>query len=184
MAAQVSKPTTGMLSATTSSIVGGSGRDSECGRSVATLAHCWLITDRVRHTDDGHPFVVAGGAVRLGAMAGVTVPLHSAEHYYLTTEPMAGVDHNTPVLRDPVRPVILWAAAQTWPCGAACAAARSSILMLCSGSPLAALPPARNCRPRLSLYTLDCVGFLQLLPRVVRWADGWWIRASLQASFQ
>ena len=44
-----------------------------------------------------------GCGVRLGAMAGVTVPLHSAEHYYLTTEPMTGVNHNTPVLRDPVR---------------------------------------------------------------------------------
>ena len=40
-------------------------------------------------------------ARQLGALAGVTVPLHSAEHYYLTTQPIDGITANTPVMRDP-----------------------------------------------------------------------------------
>lgn len=40
-------------------------------------------------------------ARQLGALAGVTVPLHSAEHYYLTTAAIEGINHNTPVMRDP-----------------------------------------------------------------------------------
>ena len=34
-------------------------------------------------------------------MAGVTVPLHASEHFYIVTEPMAGVTPDLPVLRDP-----------------------------------------------------------------------------------
>jgi 4-methylaminobutanoate oxidase (formaldehyde-forming) len=37
----------------------------------------------------------------VGAMAGVTVPLHSAEHFYVVTEQIEGVDHALPILRDP-----------------------------------------------------------------------------------
>jgi glycine cleavage system aminomethyltransferase T/glycine/D-amino acid oxidase-like deaminating enzyme len=37
----------------------------------------------------------------VGAMAGVTVPLHSAEHFYVVTEQIEGVDHSLPILRDP-----------------------------------------------------------------------------------
>lgn len=37
----------------------------------------------------------------LGARAGTTVPLHAAEHFYIVTEPMAGLSSNLPVLRDP-----------------------------------------------------------------------------------
>lgn len=37
----------------------------------------------------------------LGAMAGVAVPLHATEHFYIVTEPMAGVTPDLPVLRDP-----------------------------------------------------------------------------------
>jgi 4-methylaminobutanoate oxidase (formaldehyde-forming) len=33
-------------------------------------------------------------------MAGVTVPLHASEHFYIVTEPMAGVAPDLPVLRD------------------------------------------------------------------------------------
>ena len=33
-------------------------------------------------------------------MAGVNVPLHAAEHFYIVTEPMAGVTRDLPVLRD------------------------------------------------------------------------------------
>jgi 4-methylaminobutanoate oxidase (formaldehyde-forming) len=36
----------------------------------------------------------------VGAMAGVTVPLHASEHFYIVTEPMAGVTADLPVLRD------------------------------------------------------------------------------------
>jgi glycine cleavage system T protein len=37
----------------------------------------------------------------VGRMAGVHVPLHAAEHFYIVTEPMAGVTRDLPVLRDP-----------------------------------------------------------------------------------
>jgi glycine cleavage system aminomethyltransferase T/glycine/D-amino acid oxidase-like deaminating enzyme len=40
-------------------------------------------------------------AKQVGAMAGVTVPLHSAEHFYVVTEQIAGVHPWLPVLRDP-----------------------------------------------------------------------------------
>ena len=40
-------------------------------------------------------------AKQVGAMAGVTVPLHSAEHFYVVTEEIEGVHPDLPVLRDP-----------------------------------------------------------------------------------
>jgi heterotetrameric sarcosine oxidase gamma subunit len=40
-------------------------------------------------------------AKQVGTMAGVTVPLHSAEHFYVVTEPFAGVRPDLPILRDP-----------------------------------------------------------------------------------
>jgi glycine cleavage system aminomethyltransferase T/glycine/D-amino acid oxidase-like deaminating enzyme len=40
-------------------------------------------------------------AKQVGAMCGVTVPLHSAEHFYVVTEQVAGVRRDLPVLRDP-----------------------------------------------------------------------------------
>ena len=40
-------------------------------------------------------------AKQVGALAGVTVPLHSAEHFYVVTEQIAGVQPALPVLRDP-----------------------------------------------------------------------------------
>src|SRR5919109_1528594 len=36
----------------------------------------------------------------LGRMAGVNVPLHASEHFYIVTEPLAGVTRDLPVLRD------------------------------------------------------------------------------------
>ncbi|MBI3373297.1 MAG: FAD-dependent oxidoreductase [Betaproteobacteria bacterium] len=36
-----------------------------------------------------------------GAQAGVNVPLHSAEHFYVVTEPIAGVSRDLPAMRDP-----------------------------------------------------------------------------------
>jgi 4-methylaminobutanoate oxidase (formaldehyde-forming) len=46
--------------------------------------------------------VNCGGAWgrELGLMAGVHVPLHSAEHYYLITEPIDGLDRNLPIVED------------------------------------------------------------------------------------
>ncbi len=40
-------------------------------------------------------------AKQVGAMCGVTVPLHSAEHFYVVTEQMDGVHRDLPILRDP-----------------------------------------------------------------------------------
>jgi len=40
-------------------------------------------------------------AKAVGAMAGVTVPLHSAEHFYVVTDQIDGVHRDYPVLRDP-----------------------------------------------------------------------------------
>jgi glycine/D-amino acid oxidase-like deaminating enzyme/glycine cleavage system aminomethyltransferase T len=37
----------------------------------------------------------------LGAQSGVNIPLHSAEHFYIVTEPIAGVQPTLPVMRDP-----------------------------------------------------------------------------------
>src|SRR5580692_11240681 len=40
-------------------------------------------------------------ARQLGELAGVSIPLQAAEHYYLLTEPIAEVDRDWPVLEDP-----------------------------------------------------------------------------------
>ena len=40
-------------------------------------------------------------AKQVGTMAGVNVPLHSAEHFYVVTEAIAGVHPDLPILRDP-----------------------------------------------------------------------------------
>ncbi|MGY4649215.1 GcvT family protein [Mycobacterium sp. URHB0021] len=40
-------------------------------------------------------------AKRVGAMAGVNVPLHSAEHFYVVSESIDGVHPDLPILRDP-----------------------------------------------------------------------------------
>jgi 4-methylaminobutanoate oxidase (formaldehyde-forming) len=40
-------------------------------------------------------------AKAVGRMCGVSVPLHSAEHYYVVTERIAGVHPDLPVMRDP-----------------------------------------------------------------------------------
>ncbi len=37
----------------------------------------------------------------LGLMAGVNVPLHAAEHYYLITEPIEGMQKDLPIVEDP-----------------------------------------------------------------------------------
>jgi len=40
-------------------------------------------------------------AKAVGDLAGVNVPLHSAEHFYVVTEPFDGIHPNLPILRDP-----------------------------------------------------------------------------------
>ena len=40
-------------------------------------------------------------AAQVGAMAGVAVPLHSAEHFYVVTDQIEGVHPDLPILRDP-----------------------------------------------------------------------------------
>jgi 4-methylaminobutanoate oxidase (formaldehyde-forming) len=47
--------------------------------------------------------VNAGGmwAREIGAMAGVAVPLHACEHFYIVTEGIDGLTSNLPVLRVP-----------------------------------------------------------------------------------
>jgi glycine/D-amino acid oxidase-like deaminating enzyme/glycine cleavage system aminomethyltransferase T len=40
-------------------------------------------------------------ARQFGAMSGINVPLHSAEHFYIVTERIAGVQPDLPVMRDP-----------------------------------------------------------------------------------
>jgi 4-methylaminobutanoate oxidase (formaldehyde-forming) len=62
---------------------------------------CGVATD---HGDVEADVVVncAGQWARaVGALAGVNVPLHSAEHFYVVTEPIDGVHRDLPVLRDP-----------------------------------------------------------------------------------
>lgn len=59
------------------------------------------------HTDQGdiecEVVVNCAGqwAPLIGAMAGVRVPLHSAEHFYVVTDQIPGVHRDLPVLRDP-----------------------------------------------------------------------------------
>ena len=59
---------------------------------------------RTPHGDIEAEYVVncAGmWARQLGEAAGVNIPLQAAEHYYLITEPIDGVDATLPVLEDP-----------------------------------------------------------------------------------
>ena len=59
------------------------------------------------HTDAGdvHAEIVVNcagqWALHVGRMAGVNVPLHSAEHFYVVTETIDGVHPDLPILRDP-----------------------------------------------------------------------------------
>jgi glycine cleavage system aminomethyltransferase T/glycine/D-amino acid oxidase-like deaminating enzyme len=59
---------------------------------------------RTTHGDVEAEYVVncAGmWARQLGELAGVSIPLQAAEHYYLLTEPIEGVEGSWPVLEDP-----------------------------------------------------------------------------------
>ena len=60
-----------------------------------------VVTDRGEI--EAEYVVNCGGmwARELGKMAGVNVPLHAAEHYYLITEPMEGMRRDMPIVEDP-----------------------------------------------------------------------------------
>jgi 4-methylaminobutanoate oxidase (formaldehyde-forming) len=67
-----------------------------CERGVATGV-------RTDHGDVACEVVVNCAGMwgrEVGRMAGVNVPLHAAEHFYIVTEPLAGVTRDLPVLRD------------------------------------------------------------------------------------
>jgi len=60
-----------------------------------------VVTDRGEIEAE---YVVNCGGIwarELGAMAGVNVPLHAAEHYYLITEPIEGMHGDMPIVEDP-----------------------------------------------------------------------------------
>jgi glycine cleavage system aminomethyltransferase T/glycine/D-amino acid oxidase-like deaminating enzyme len=60
-----------------------------------------VVTDRGELEAE---YVVNCGGIwarELGKMAGVHVPLHAAEHYYLITEPIEGMRRDMPIVEDP-----------------------------------------------------------------------------------
>lgn len=62
-----------------------------------------VVTDRGKIEAE---YVVNCGGMwgrELGQMAGVNVPLHAAEHYYLITKPIDGIHRDLPILNDPAR---------------------------------------------------------------------------------
>jgi glycine cleavage system aminomethyltransferase T/glycine/D-amino acid oxidase-like deaminating enzyme len=62
-----------------------------------------VVTDRGEIEAE---YVVNCGGIwarELGKMAGVSVPLHAAEHYYLITEPIDGIHPDLPIVEDPDR---------------------------------------------------------------------------------
>ena len=62
----------------------------------------WESADDAGHIESEYVVNCAGQwAAAVGAMVGVTVPLHSAEHFYVVTEPFEGVRPDLPVMRDP-----------------------------------------------------------------------------------
>jgi len=59
---------------------------------------------RTEHGEIAAEFVVNCAGMwgrEVGHMAGVNVPLHACEHFYIVTESMAGLTSDLPVLRDP-----------------------------------------------------------------------------------
>ena len=80
-------------------------------RIVEGVTVTGLIRERGRATGvlTGQGEVRAGAVLLAGGMwsrdfahaHGVAVPLHAAEHFYLVTEPIAGLPRGLPVLRDP-----------------------------------------------------------------------------------
>ena len=76
-------------------------RQTTGGREVSGLA--WRNKDGTEGTLNAEIVVNCAGqwAKAVGRLCDVTVPLHSAEHYYIVTERIAGVHPDLPVMRDP-----------------------------------------------------------------------------------
>ncbi len=80
-------------------------RIAERTKALGWVVDCGRVTSVA--TDRGDiecEYVVnCGGqwAKALGGQVGVTVPLQPAEHYYIVTEPIGGLDKAAPTLRDP-----------------------------------------------------------------------------------
>ena len=77
---------------------------SGCG-SPASAARAGAVTGVRTDPGDVEAEIVVNcagqWAKQVGAMGGVTVPLHSAEHFYVVTERVDGAHRDLPVLRDP-----------------------------------------------------------------------------------
>ena len=76
-------------------------RQTPGGREVSGLA--WRNKDGAEGIINAEIVVNCAGqwAKAVGRLCDVTVPLHSAEHYYIVTERIAGVHPDLPVMRDP-----------------------------------------------------------------------------------
>jgi len=71
------------------------GIDQEDGRVTA------VVTDKGRIEAEVVVNCAGQWAKAVGALAGVNVPLHSAEHFYVVSEQIDGVHPDLPILRDP-----------------------------------------------------------------------------------
>ncbi|HEY5110100.1 MAG TPA: FAD-dependent oxidoreductase [Acidimicrobiales bacterium] len=71
------------------------GIDQERGRVTG------VVTDLGRIEAEVVVNCAGQWAKAVGALAGVNVPLHSAEHFYVVSEQIEGVHPNLPILRDP-----------------------------------------------------------------------------------
>ncbi|RKP46055.1 GcvT family protein [Trinickia fusca] len=74
---------------------------TDAGRRATGVA--WRTKDGGTGTIGADIVVNCGGqwAKAIGRLCGVTVPLHSAEHYYIVTGAVPGVHPDLPVMRDP-----------------------------------------------------------------------------------
>ncbi len=74
-------------------------------RVIAVLQRAGVLTGVRTDRGDIEAEVVVNCAGQwakaVGAMAGVNVPLHSAEHFYVVTDQIEGVHRDLPILRDP-----------------------------------------------------------------------------------
>jgi 4-methylaminobutanoate oxidase (formaldehyde-forming) len=71
------------------------------GVTVKNGTACGVTTD-LGHVEAEYVVNCAGMWGReIGRMAGVNVPLHAAEHFYIVTEPVPDLPSNLPVMRDP-----------------------------------------------------------------------------------
>jgi len=73
------------------------GVETKHGRVTA------VVTDRGRIETEVVVNAAGMWARQLGALSGVAVPLQAAEHYYLITDAVPGMDHDLAVIEDPDR---------------------------------------------------------------------------------